>query len=181
MVLIGIDPYPYSLRYVYSISCCVLTVSYLCICPLTWKSSQPRISEILGEPQASLERLLRESIAPEGSKKEVEAISAEKIQKGGNTYYDTWSFMMFYDFLWFFLMMFYDFLTMFHDVLWCFMIFYYDLWCFMCCLFFFGPVDCGMSGMSSAPKCSKYPMRVSGPQKHPTTNPKYSLRRCLEQ
>ena len=30
---------------------------------------------------------------------------------------------------------------------------------------FLGPVDCGMSGMSSAPKCSKYPMRVSGPQK----------------
>jgi hypothetical protein len=130
MVLIGIDPYPYSLRYVYSISCCVLTVSYLCICPLTWKSSQPRISEILGEPQASLERLLRESIAPEGSKKEVEAISAEKIQKGGNTYYDTWSFMMFYDFLWFF-MMFYDFLMMFHDVLWCFMMFYDFLLWFM--------------------------------------------------
>ena len=78
---------------------CVLTVSYLCICPLTWKSSQPRISEILGEPQASLERLLRESIAPEGSKKEVEAISAEKIQKGGNTYYDTWSFMIVHDVL----------------------------------------------------------------------------------
>jgi hypothetical protein len=127
MVLIGIDPYPYSLRYVYSISCCVLTVSYLCICPLTWKSSQPRISEILGEPQASLERLLRESIAPEGSKKEVEAISAEKIQKGGNTYYDTWSFMMFYDFLWFF----YDVLWFFNDVSWCFMMFYDFLLWFM--------------------------------------------------
>ena len=48
-----------------------------------------RISEILGEPQASLERLLRENIAPEGSKKTVEAISAEKVQKAGNTYYDT--------------------------------------------------------------------------------------------
>ena len=33
----------------------------------------PRISEILGEPSASLERLLRETIAPEGSKKTVEA------------------------------------------------------------------------------------------------------------
>jgi len=47
-----------------------------------------RISEILGEPQASLERLLRENIAPEGSKKTVEAIYAEKVQKAGNTYYD---------------------------------------------------------------------------------------------
>ena len=54
------------------------------------RSSRLRISEILGEPQASLERLLRETIAPEGSKKQVEAISAEKTQKAGNTYYDTW-------------------------------------------------------------------------------------------
>ncbi|CAL1139819.1 unnamed protein product [Cladocopium goreaui] len=57
--------------------------------PKSQASREPQeISEILGEPQASLERLLRESIAPEGSKKEVEAISAEKIQKGGNTYYE---------------------------------------------------------------------------------------------
>ncbi|CAK9085845.1 PsbP domain-containing protein 7 [Durusdinium trenchii] len=50
---------------------------------------QPQeISEILGEPSASLERLLRETIAPEGSKKTVEALMARRLEKAGNTYYE---------------------------------------------------------------------------------------------
>ncbi|CAE6973647.1 unnamed protein product [Symbiodinium natans] len=48
----------------------------------------PQISEILGDPEASLERLLKETIAPEGSKKTAEALKAVKAERAGNTYYE---------------------------------------------------------------------------------------------
>ncbi|CAE7913068.1 unnamed protein product [Symbiodinium necroappetens] len=50
---------------------------------------QPQqISEILGDPEASLERLLKETIAPEGAKKTAEALNAIKVERAGNTYYE---------------------------------------------------------------------------------------------
>ncbi|CAJ1457475.1 unnamed protein product [Effrenium voratum] len=52
-------------------------------------SGEPQeITEILGDPQASLDRLLRETIAPEGSKKTVEAISAAQVERASHTYYE---------------------------------------------------------------------------------------------
>eukprot|EP00439_Symbiodinium_sp_Y106_P069448 s1812_g11.t4 len=50
---------------------------------------QPQqISEILGDPEASLERLLKETIAPEGAKKTAEALNAIKVERAGNIYYE---------------------------------------------------------------------------------------------
>eukprot|EP00403_Amphidinium_massartii_P041349 CAMPEP_0178454980 /NCGR_PEP_ID=MMETSP0689_2-20121128/45660_1 /TAXON_ID=160604 /ORGANISM="Amphidinium massartii, Strain CS-259" /LENGTH=297 /DNA_ID=CAMNT_0020080975 /DNA_START=261 /DNA_END=1151 /DNA_ORIENTATION=- len=50
-----------------------------------------QIESILGEPNAALTKLLTEKIAPEGSKRVADALRAEVIRKGGNSYYEfTW-------------------------------------------------------------------------------------------